>query len=182
MVTCLLPIAFLPVLSKASGMITDGRKPVGDAVVWFEGAEKATPNKYTISQKNKRFTPHVLVITKGSTVAFPNDDNIFHNVYATFNAEKFDLQMYRQGESRSWVFRKNGLVSVLCNLHCEMSAYIYVVDTPYFTKSDSRGRYEIQNLPPGNYTMHVWHESGKKASIEVKVGDNPPSFDAIIQR
>ncbi len=155
-----------------SGTIADGNKLVGDAVVWLKGEAHGTPVKASIEQKNKRFTPHVLVVPVGSTVDFPNRDDLFHNVFAEYDAKKFDLGMFGKGQTRGETFKKPGMVSVLCNVHSNMSAFIMVVDTPYFAKTNAKGQFEIKNVPAGTYDMEAWHESGKKSSGRVVVNGN----------
>ena len=182
MMNLFIPLFSASLASRTSGVVTDGRTTVSDAVVWLVGGEASRPGNFTISQKNKRFIPHVLAVPKGSTVNFPNDDSIFHNVFAEYNARKFDLGMYPKGTSKSVTFDKVGTVSILCNVHCEMSAYVVIVDTPYFATTDSRGKFEIKNVPAGTYTMHVWHETGKQSVESVKVTADSTTLNAVIKR
>ena len=177
-------IAILPISSAASvkGTVTDGRRPVGEAVVWLEGSAHATPLKTVIVQRNKVFTPHILVVPKGTTVSFPNEDNIFHNVFAEYNAKKFDLGMYPKGQTRTVTFDKVGLVSILCNLHSQMSAYIQVVDTPYYGLTDSSGKFSLSDVPAGSYVLHAWHESGKTSKQAISVSSNEGPITIKIAR
>lgn len=138
------------------------KKAASEAVVYLQGDKRAEPMpKAVIDQRNKTFLPHVLAVTRGTTVDFPNNDTVYHNVFAYFEAKKFDLGMYPRGATKRVKFDKPGLVVLLCNVHSEMSAYIMVVDTPYFAVTDKQGRFHIGNVPPGKYTLHVWHESGE---------------------
>ena len=148
--------------AEMSGQVLlPGKRPAGDAVVYLEGGLKAAPMaKATVDQRDKTFVPHVSVVTLGTTVRFPNNDSVFHNVFAYFQAKKFDLGMYPRGASKKVTFDKTGVVSIMCNVHSDMSAYIMVVDTPYFAVTDKNGRFRIPNVPPGTYTLHGWHESG----------------------
>ncbi|MBZ5558827.1 MAG: hypothetical protein LAO77_16270 [Acidobacteriia bacterium] len=111
-----------------------------------------------LRQEHEAFVPHVLTITRGSTVDFPNDDPIFHNVFSLSSAATFDLRRYPQGESRSFTFAKAGIVKVYCHIHSHMSATILVLDHPYFTVPGNDGLFEIPNVPPGKYTIVGWHE------------------------
>lgn len=146
------------------------KKAAGSAVVYLEGGKKGSPlSKYVIDQRDKVFLPHVSVITQGTTIEFPNNDNVFHNVFAYFNAKKFDLGMYPRGTTKSKTFDKVGVVALFCNVHSEMSAYIVVVDTPYYTIADKQGKFQLKNVPPGNYVMHTWHESGAVSQQNISV-------------
>ncbi|HZP83211.1 MAG TPA: carboxypeptidase regulatory-like domain-containing protein [Chthonomonadaceae bacterium] len=151
-----------------------GKGAAREAVVTLEGEKKAAPMaKAVVDQRDKTFLPHVSVVTRGTTVQFPNNDTVFHNVFAYFNAKKFDLGMYPRGATKRVTFDKPGLVALLCNVHSEMSAYIVVVDTPYYAITDRQGHFRIGNVAPGTYTLRVWHESGAALtqSFTVKAED-----------
>ena len=140
------------------------------AVVTLEGNEKSAPLAGAmVDQRDKLFAPHVSIITVGTTVSFPNNDTVFHNVFAYFNAKKFDLGVYPRGSTKKVRFDKKGIVALLCNVHSEMSAYIYVADTPYYAVTDKQGRFDIRHVPPGTYTLRVWHESGAVLNETVTV-------------
>ena len=149
-----------PKLATVSGVITLNGKPVRDAVIWLSGSVKSKPLTAEVVQKGKTFLPHILVVTSGSSVSFPNRDDIFHNVFAEYRAKKFDLGMYPKGQTKTVTFDKTGVVSVLCNVHSNMSAYVVVVDTPFFAKSDVAGKFQISYVPDGNMSFDAWHESG----------------------
>ena len=154
-----------------TGQVTLTRGAAGGAIVYLEGGAPALPlARAVVDQRNKMFEPHVLVVTRGTTVRFPNDDTIFHNVFAYFQAKKFDLGMYPRGATKSITFDKTGLVVLLCNVHSDMSAYIMVVDKPYYAVTDSQGRFRMPSVPPGTYTLHAWHESGATLTKTVTVG------------
>ncbi|HRI43620.1 MAG TPA: carboxypeptidase regulatory-like domain-containing protein [Fimbriimonadaceae bacterium] len=159
--------------STVEGTVVLSKKPAANAVVTLEGNERAKPiSGAKLSQKGKVFRPHVLVVTVGSKVEFPNDDTIYHNVFAHFKAKKFDLGMYPRGSSKSVTFDNPGLVSILCNVHPEMSAYIMVVDTPYYATTDRTGKFRIANVKPGEYTVKVWHESGRTRENRLQASGN----------
>jgi plastocyanin len=147
-----------------------GGRAANEAVISLEGAEKARPMpNAVVDQRKKTFIPHVSVVPRGTTVHFPNNDTVFHNVFAYYQAKKFDLGMYPRGATKNVTFDKAGLVVLLCNVHSEMSAYIMVVDTPYYAVSDARGAFTIPHVPPGKYTLRAWQESGATASYEITV-------------
>jgi len=130
------------------------------------------PSHVELRQQNETFVPHVLAITKGSTVDFPNDDPFFHNVFSLSSAAAFNLGRYPRGQSRPWKFSKAGLVKVFCDIHSHMSASILVLDHPYFATPGTDGNYEIKNVPAGQYTIVGWHErvGERTASVRVEAG------------
>lgn len=163
--------------TEVAGRVTlPGRGAAREAVVFLAGDKKAAPlTKTVVDQQRKTFLPHVSVVTVGTSVDFPNHDSVFHNVFAYFNAKKFDLGMYPRGATKTVTFDRQGLVCLLCNVHSEMSAYIMVVDTPYYAVTDGAGNFRIKDVPPGTYTLNVWHESGSALTqtVTVKAGDAP---------
>ena len=136
----------------------------------FRGALPVT--RVELHQQDETFVPHVLAITKGSTVDFPNDDPFFHNVFSLSSAATFNLGRYPRGKSQPWKFAKPGLVKVFCDIHSHMSASILVLDHPYFTIPGIDGNYEIPNVPAGQYTIIGWHErvGERAASVRVDAG------------
>lgn len=119
-----------------------------------------------IRQSNEAFTPRVVVITRGSTIDFPNGDPIFHNVFSLSAAATFDLGRFPKGSSRSRVFDKAGLVKVYCHLHSHMSATILVLDHPYYTVPDADGAFTLAGIPAGRHTLVAWHERvGERTSV-----------------
>jgi plastocyanin len=119
--------------------------------------ESAT-QRVTIRQTNEEFVPHVVAVTVGSTVDFPNDDLIFHNVFSLSRAASFDLGRYPRNASKSRTFMKPGLVKVFCHLHSHMSAIVRVFSHPYFATPDRNGRFTITGVPAGRYEVTAWHE------------------------
>ena len=134
-------------------------------VVWLEPAGKAPdvkpparPQQRQLLQKNKTFSPHLLVVQVGSPVDFPNQDPFFHNVFSLFDGKRFDLGLYEAGATRSVVFNRAGISYIFCNIHPEMSAVVIALKTPYYGVSERNGSIEIPNVPPGRYELYVWHE------------------------
>jgi len=140
------------------------------AVVFLEGAVRSHPlSKFVVDQRDRRFTPHISVVTVGTEVQFPNHDTIFHNVFADYDAKRFDLGMYPRGTEKREIFNKPGVVALMCSIHPDMSAFIIVVDTPYYTIADKSGHFVLSNIPVGTYTLRVWHESGQIESQRITV-------------
>ena len=136
---------------------------LSDIVVWLQPsapgpADSVQPQHVELLQKEKMFHPHVLAVSVGSVVDFPNADPIFHNAFSSFAGQIFDVGLYPPGTSRSIRFRRPGIVRVFCNIHPAMSAVIVVLDTPYFTKAGADGSYHIASVPPGSYELRVFDE------------------------
>jgi hypothetical protein len=108
-------------------------------------------------------------------VDFPNEDDVFHNVFSLSRAAGFDLGRYPKGTSRPWTFDKAGTVQVFCHIHSDMSAVVLVLDNPYFASPDSTGRYVIPDVPDGDYTIVAWHERIKPVRQRVHVAAGMPA-------
>jgi plastocyanin len=145
------------------------------SVVYLEEAPQAAfetppPGRARLDQRNETFVPYVLAVTAGSTVDFPNDDPVYHNVFSLSRPKRFDLGRYPRGQSRSVVFDRPGVVRVFCEIHSHMSAFILVFAHRYFAVTDAEGRYRIEGVPPGSYTLAVWNDGDVRARREVRVG------------
>ena len=117
------------------------------------------PVPVTMRQTNRRFDPEIAVISAGSSVAFPNMDPIFHNVFSLSKPQTFDLGNYPKGETRIVTFPKPGIVYVNCRLHPNMAAVIMVAPNQWFTKAGRDGQFALHDLPPGTYTVVAWHKA-----------------------
>lgn len=126
-----------------------------------------------IRQKNLTFTPGVMVIVKGSTIEFPNDDKVFHNVFSVSKAARFDLGLYKSGTKKAITFKQAGVVDVYCNIHPQMASKIKVLDTGYYAVSGADGSFKIKNVPVGTYPIVAWQANGKeyRGEITVKAGE-----------
>jgi plastocyanin len=133
--------------------------------------EQNEPARAVLDQRNETFVPHVLAITTGTTVDFPNSDRIYHNVFSLSKPARFDLGRYPVGRSRAVRFDKPGIVRVFCDIHSHMNAFILVFSHPYFAMTDAEGRYRIEQVPPGAYKVIAWNEGVASEARSVTVPD-----------
>ncbi len=141
------------------------------AVIWLnplraDAARPLATENYSLLQKNKMFTPHLLVVPVGSSVVFPNADPFFHNVFSLFDGRRFDLGLYEAGSTRSVVFSREGISYIFCNIHSDMSAVVIALSTPYFGLSDPHGAFRIKNVPEGDYDLHIWIEGERQTVLD----------------
>jgi len=142
------------------------------AVLWLKALPAEPPSRalppghFTLVQKNRMFSPHLLVVPVGSVVAFPNQDPFFHNVFSLFNGKRFDLGLYEAGKSKDVVFSREGVSYIFCNIHPEMSAVVLALSTPYFAIADHDQNLRIENVPAGEYEVHVWVEGLTSADLD----------------
>jgi plastocyanin len=133
------------------------------SVVYLETAprgafEQTEPGRAVMDQRNETFVPHLLAITVGTTVDFPNSDPFYHNVFSLSKVARFDLGRYAAGRSKSIRFDRPGIVRVFCDIHAHMNAFILVFSHPFFAITGVDGRYRIDNVPPGTYNVIAWNE------------------------
>lgn len=148
---------------------------VGQAVVYFlpdGGAPRPKPQSASISTRGGAFSPPVTVVTVGSTVRFPNEDTILHNVFSRSPGNSFDLGLYGAGEVRQHRFATPGLVVVNCNVHHNMRANLIVLATPYHARPGRDGRYRIEGIPPGSGTLVFWHPRSGAQSVKLAATGN----------
>jgi len=126
-------------------------------------------NNPVMDQRKLTFIPHVMCVLKGTTVDFPNNDEVPHNVFSPSPVKKFNLGTYKVGVVKSVTFDKSGLVPLLCTIHPEMSAFILVLETPHHAVTDPDGTYRISGVPAGTYKVKTWHEKLKPSVTEVTV-------------
>ena len=144
------------------------------AVVFLETAPAAAlearePVRARMDQRNETFLPHVLTVDAGTLVDFPNNDKTYHNVFSLSKTRKFDLGLYAAGKSNSIMFERPCVVRIFCDIHSHMSAFIMVFSHPYYSKAEADGRYRIDNIPPGTYTVAAWHEGDTRETKTVTI-------------
>ena len=142
-----------------------------DFVVYIEGAFTNLPppgTQQVVIQKDAIFSPHVMPVAVGTTVEWPNADDIFHNVFSFSDSKKFDLGLYKDDTKRV-TFDRPGRIDVFCSIHANMHCIILVLDNPYFASAGADGRYEIRDLPAGTYRLTGWHERLPPRTVEVTV-------------
>jgi plastocyanin len=151
-------------------------------VVYLETAPAAAldarePGRARLDQRNETFLPHVLAVDAGTLVDFPNSDTTYHNVFSLSKARKFDLGRYPQGKSKAIRFERPGVVRVFCDIHSHMSAFILVFSHPYYATTDADGRYRIDNVPAGGYTVSAWHEGAARDTKTITVPEQGGAVD-----
>ena len=186
-------LSALPLIAasaNASGLsihVTDSQgKALGDAVVYAQPENGQAPFKSVqatqnaeIEQKNLTFIPTVSVVQTGSRITFPNHDKVRHHIYSFSPAKRFDQKLYSGESAAPQIFDKAGTVVLGCNIHDGMLAYIKVVDTPYFAKTNSTGD-ALLEAPAGKYILKIWHynmtaKEPMTQSIQIRAGETPPS-------
>ncbi|HEX4797389.1 MAG TPA: hypothetical protein VH370_26580 [Humisphaera sp.] len=171
-----------PAGTIAGRVTSEGEVPLSEMVVYLESPEANRPMnvpaaRMAVSQKGAKFSPALLIICAGQTVDFPNDEDrpIEHNVFSNAPAKRFDLGLYRPGESKSVVFDKPGAVFLYCSIHRYMDGVIYVAPTPYFSKVEPNGNYKIENVPAGFWTVKTWQRRKRFPEhsnlVQVKPGE-----------
>ena len=153
-----------------------------DFIVYIEGkvgtnlAPDSPPQvvetKREVKQKGAIFSPHVLPIMAGTTVEWPNNDDIMHNVFSFSESNPFDLGLYKAPDVKNWTFNKPGRVDVFCSIHTRMSCIVLVLENPFFARANEKGQYVISKVPPGTYKLKAWHERLPSQSKEVTVGES----------
>lgn len=162
-------VSLLPTNSNAAAAmapldirVTDAAgKPVSGAVLFLDSPqarEQVRPLAAAeVAQAERRFVPAVSVVTVGTAVTFPNRDTVRHHVYSFSPAKRFEIKLYVGTPTAPVVFDQPGIAVLGCNIHDQMAAWIVIVDTPWFGRSDDAGRWAGAAAPPGRYTLRAWH-------------------------
>jgi plastocyanin len=156
---------------------------VRHVVVYVKDAPRtaAPPMRAEIRQRNENFVPRIVAVTVGSTVDFPNDDPIYHNVFSLSRTKTFDLGRFPQGRSRGERFDKPGVVKVFCQIHSHMSATVMVFDHPWFAIPDEGGMFELSGVPPGMHQVTAFHERLGDTTQQIRVeGGRAASVDFVL--
>jgi len=178
--------------SVTGTVIAEGDVPLAEMVVYLESpdpdrAMPPAPPAVKLSQKDAQFAPKMIVITVGQSVEFLNDEArpIEHNVFSNSPAKRFDLGLYGPGQSKTVTFDKPGPVALLCSIHRYMDGMIYVAPTPYTSRVNPEGKYEIANVPPGDWVVKTWQRRKRflEQSVPVKVvADKPTDLTLELKR
>ena len=172
--------------AMATAGTIQGKASPGNSVIYVDtipGKSFPPPSQRPVmGQQGLAFNPHVLVVQRGTTVEFLNNDAVQHNVFwpsiSGNKKEGHNLGTWPKGDKRSFTFDRPGVVPLLCNVHAEMSGYIMVSPTPYFAQSDASGNYKIENIPDGKYNIVAWHEGAKQQTKSLEVaGTANADFD-----
>jgi plastocyanin len=145
------------------GTARSGDRPEPNAVMWLEAPNAPptrTAGRIVLDQRNVAFSPHVLALRAGTTVDFPNNDRVFHNVFSFRDGKRFDLGIYPVGTMRRVTFDQPGVSRLFCSIHPNMAAYVISVDTPYYGVTDKTGTFMIPAVPTGSYSYAAWRPSG----------------------
>jgi plastocyanin len=176
-------------LIDSSNSAVKRKKDYSGVVVWLTGpgasGARTSRKRAEMLQKDKTFVPHILAISMGTRVDFPNLDPIFHNAFSSFDGQIFDVALYPPGTSRSVQFSRPGIVRVFCNIHPSMSAIIVVVDSGYFAVSNSQGDFQIPDVADGTYRLQLFHERATPDTLErlrrtIVVSDGPLTVDPVV--
>jgi plastocyanin len=150
------------------------------------GSMDLSMTNFVMDQRNLEFRPHVLPVLVGSTVRFPNNDQVNHNIFSMSRTKKFNLGSYKPGDSKAVLFDKPGIVELRCDVHAEMAAYVLVMKNPYFSVTDKKGSFEIldasyfkktglagaADLLPGKYFIKTWHEKQKTQKKALTISED----------
>lgn len=161
--------------AHAHGGSAPARETATDAVIYVENVPTPEPGRSpattpaTIGQLDHRFLPRVLPVAAGTTVAFENRDQVYHNVFSVSPVKRFDVGKYAPRQKREVKFEKPGIVKLYCDIDPSMTGFVFVLPTAVFAQPDASGAFELPRLPRGKYTLKVWHPSLGRATRDVEI-------------
>jgi plastocyanin len=162
-----------PSTGEIRGTVTvKGRKTSAGVLVYLEGVPAESPapkRRAVIRQREKQFDPPVTIVVRGTTVDFPNEDKMFHNVFSVSRPARFDLGLYKSGATKSVEMKRAGTVDVYCNIHSEMVAKVKVLENSYYAITDEHGGFRITGVPAGDIPVVAWLPTGDQATATVTV-------------
>lgn len=176
--------AAVTVTGKVTFVTKRGQRPVvSETVIWLEPASsrgpRPAPTSTEVVTRNKTLLPHVLAVPEGSTVTFPNEDPISHNLFSLSPGNSFDLGLYRKGAGKSQKFDKPGIVNIYCNVHPNMSAVVHVMPAPYYGFASESGQYSL-DVPPGRYRLVAWNEQGGTTESMIEVRESGVTGNVLL--
>lgn len=169
------PVVLEKYLGKISGKVAPLPQPtVGVWLTHPQLSAPAHPKSVTFAQEGYQFAKHLLIIPTGTTVYFPNNDQDYHNVYSLSRTKRFDLGRYRKGSTPvpSITFDKAGYLLLNCEIHEHMQAHVLIVDSPYYTSTDSAGKFSLSGIPPGSYTLHLQFDKKQAWKQAITIAPN----------
>jgi plastocyanin len=162
----------LSLLERTGG----ARRDLATAIVFLQPLDAQAdddrgfvPTEASVAMRGREFIPHVAVVRRGGSVAFPNQDPFSHNVFSNTDPVRFDLGLYRRGATRSAAFDRLGVYPIFCNIHARMVSYVIAVPSRHVVSPDADGRFTLTDVPVGTYRLHVWHERAARATAELTV-------------
>lgn len=173
--------------SLEAHVLSPAGAPVEDAAVVAEPIGAVAPRhpraSATVEQRDRELNPYVSIVQTGTAVDFPNRDPFKHHLYSFSPAKIFEIKLYAGKPAQPVIFDKPGEVALGCNIHDWMEAYVLVVNSPYFAKTDRRGRALIANVPPGRYRMHTWHPRQRQpaAPSEIEIRTKPAKLNLVME-
>ena len=168
-------------LTDKQGNTIDERHNI---VIFIEGefsAAESSTQIQKLSHKGKAFSPRVMTLSKGDSIDFLNDDNIFHNVFSVSRIQPFDLGIYPSGTSKLKSFDQPGMVRLYCNIHPNMISHVLVLNNKFHTKTDEKGYFSIEDIPAGNYKLRIWHEFSEEYKQPLNLTRNQNNLKIHIQ-
>ena len=167
----------ISVVDQKSNAVTDGYVEL----YALSGQEKSTPGSGEVDQVDKEFTPLYSAVAVGSTVLFPNSDNIQHQIYSFSKSKKFDLPLFAKNDQKKVTFDKAGIIHMGCNIHDWMLSFLYVYESKFFGQTDTNGSISFSSVPDGEYELRIWSPRLKNNRSIVKQTITLPATTSVTQ-